>query len=301
MSAADGPVVDGSPAGPGNWGRWGPDDERGAVNLITPERVLAACRVPRRGRVYELGIELRRGAPVGGERSAPMHFRVHDGGDFAALGRDDWGTADDYLTLYPQGTTHIDGLAHMWSGGKLYNGFSYREVRSSGAAKLGVEKLGGIVTTAHLLDFADRAGDQDSEITVADLEAHFVREGLGPQPGDAILFRTGWMEAALSARDDPRALAGRGFPVVAPETADWFAEHDIAVVGADNIAVEATGRRGVLPPLHQRLVCELGVTLIEMLDLSGPGQDQVRSGMLIVAPLRISRGVGSPVNPLLVT
>ena len=297
-----------SPAGPGNWGRWGSDDERGAVNLITAAQVLAACRQPSQGRVYELGIELRRGAPVGGERTAPMHFMVHDGGDFAALERHDWGTADDYLTLYTQGTTHIDGLAHMWSGGRLYNGFSYREVRSSGAAKLGVEKLGGIVTTAHVLDFSDRAGERDSDITVADIEAHFAKlaersgeqgatVGLRPAPGDAVLFRTGWMDAAL-AREP---LTGRGFAVVAPQTADWFADHDIAVVGADNIAVEATGRRGVLPPLHERLVCQLGVTLIEMLDLRGPGADRVSTGMLVVAPLRISRGVGSPVNPLLVT
>lgn len=283
--------------GTGNWGRWGSDDERGAVNLVTPDRVLAACARPREGRVYQLGIELRRNAPVGGERTAPMHFMVHDGGDFAALGRDDWGTADDYLTLYTQGTTHIDGLAHMWTGGHLYNGYSYREVRSSGAAKLGVEKLGGVVTMAHLLDFADRAGDHDSDITVADIEAHFDRVGVRPQPGDALLFRTGWMEAAL-AREP---LAGRGFAVVAPQTADWFARHDIAVVGADNIAVEATGRRGVLPPLHERLVCQLGVTLIEMLDLRAPGADQVTTGMLVIAPLRISRGVGSPVNPLLIT
>lgn len=298
MTATDDPVGGPDPQrGPGNWGRWGPQDERGAVNLITTDRVLAACRVPGRGQVYELGIEVRRDAPVGGVRTPPMHFMVHDGGDFAALGRDDWGTADDYLQLYTQGTTHIDGLAHMWSGGCLYNGFSYREVRSSGAARLGVDRLGGIVTTAHLLDFADRAGDRDSDITVDDIEAHFARVGTRPSPGDALLFRTGWMDAAL-AREP---LAERGFAVVAPETADWFAAHDIAVVGADNIAVEATGRRGVLPPLHARLVCELGVTLIEMLDLRQPAAAGVTLGMLIVAPLRITRGVGSPVNPLLVT
>lgn len=284
-------------SGPGNWGRWGERDERGAVNLITAQRVLAACQGPRQGRVYELGIELRPGAPVGGERTAPMHFMVHDGGDFAALGRDDWGTADDYVTLYTQGTTHLDGLAHMWSGGRLYNGFSYREVRSSGAAKLGVEKLGGVVTTAHVLDFADRAGAADTEITVEDIEAWFVAAGTRPQPGDAVLFRTGWMDAALAKQP----LDGRGFAVVAPSTADWFADHDIAVVGADNIAIEATGRRGVLPPLHERLVCQLGVTLLEMLDLHAPAADAVTTGMLVVAPLRISRGVGSPVNPLLVT
>ncbi len=284
-------------SGRGNWGRWGERDERGAVNLITEQRVLAACQGPRQGRVYELGIELRPGAPVGGERTAPLHFMVHDGGDFAALGRDDWGTADDYVTLYTQGTTHLDGLAHMWSGGRLYNGVSYREVRSSGAARLGVEKLGGIVTTAHVLDFADRAGETDTDITVEDIEAWFAATGARPQPGDAVLFRPGGMDAALAKQP----LDGRGFAVVAPSTADWFADPDLAVVGADNIALEATGPRGVLPPLHERLVCQLGVTLLEMLDLHAPAADAVTTGMLVVAPLRISRGVGSPVNPLLVT
>jgi kynurenine formamidase len=281
-------------SGLSNWGRWGAGDERGAVNLLTPERVLAACARPGQGRVYELGIELRKGAPIGGERTAPMHFMSHDGGDFAALGRDDWGTADDYLMLYTQGTTHIDGLGHMWYGGKLYNGYSYTEVRSSGAARLGVEKLGGLVTTAHLLDFADRAGEQDTDITVADIEAYFERAGTSPEPGDALLFRTGWMEAALAGEEL------KGFAVVAPEVAGWIAEHDIAIVGADNIAVEATGRRGVLPPLHKILVRDLGVTLIEMMRLREPAQDGVSSGMLVIAPLRISRGVGSPVNPLLI-
>lgn len=284
----------GSTAPRGNWGRWGADDQRGAVNLITAERVLAACAAPTAGRVYELGIELNRHAPIGGERTPPMHFMSHDGGDFAALGRDDWGTADDYLMLYTQGTTHVDGLAHMWHGGALYNGYDYRTVRSSGAGKLGVEKLGGIVTTAYLLDFAHRAAGADSEITAADLDTHFAAR-TAPVPGDALLLHTGWMDAALDGE-----LAGRGFPVLAPETAEWIADHDIAVVGADNIAVEATGRRGVLPPLHRALVCDLGITLVEMLTLRAPSADGVHSGLLVVAPLRITRGVGSPVNPLLI-
>jgi kynurenine formamidase len=90
------------------------------------------------------------------------------------------------------------------------------------------------------------------------------------------------------------------FPVVSPSMAQWFADHDIAIVGADNIAVEATGRRGVLPPLHKVLVRDLGVTIMELLNLREPGEDEVQGGLLVVAPLRISRGVGSPVNPLLV-
>ena len=179
-----------------NWGRWGEDDERGTANLLTPDVVLAACRRPVSGRVYELGIELRRDAPVGGNRIAPLHFMTQDGGDFAALDRRDWGTADDYMVLATQGTTHVDGLAHVWSGGSLYNGFPFTEVRSSGAGRLGLEKLGGLVAAAHLLDFSHLRGTS-AEITAELVDAVFDARGAPPLPGDAVLFRTGWMDDAL--------------------------------------------------------------------------------------------------------
>ncbi len=278
-----------------NWARWGEDDERGTANLLTPTKVIEACRRPEHGRVYQLGIELKPGAPVGGNRIAPLHFMTQDGGDFAALNRHDWGTADDVLVLATQGTTHVDGLAHVWSGGKLFNGYPYTEVRSSGAARLGLEKLGGLVTSAHLLDFTHLCGPDAQPITAELVDAVFTARGVRPQPGDAVMFRTGWMDEAL--RDTPDESR---FPVVSPSMAEWFAELDIAIVGADNIAVEATARRGTLPPLHKVLVRDLGVTMIELLDLREPGQDQVQSGLLVVAPLRIARGVGSPVNPLLI-
>jgi len=278
-----------------NWGRWGEDDERGAANLLTPMKVLEACRRPEQGRVYQLGIELKGSAPVGGNRIAPLHFMTQDGGDFAALDRHDWGTADDYVVMATQGTTHVDGLAHVWSGGKLFNGYPYTEVRSSGAARLGVEKLGGLVTSAHLLDFTHLCGLDAQPITAELVEAVFAERGVRPGPGDAVMFRTGWMEEALrDTPDDSR------FPVVSPSMAEWFTDLDIAIVGADNVAVEATARRGTLPPLHKVLVRDLGVTMIELLHLREPAQDQVQAGLLVVAPLRIARGVGSPVNPLLI-
>jgi kynurenine formamidase len=278
-----------------NWGRWGDDDEKGTANLLTPAAVLSACQRPSVGRVYQLGIELRRDAPVGGNRIAPLHFMTQDGGDFAALDRHDWGTADDYMVLATQGTTHVDGLAHVWSGGKLYNGYPFTEVRSTGAARLGLEKLGGLVASAHLLDFTHLCGPDARDITAELVDEWFEVRGISPLPGDAVLFRTGWMEEALVGTPDEST-----FPVVSPSMATWFADHDIAIVGADNIAVEATGRRGVLPPLHKVLVRDLGVTIMELLNLREPGEDQVEGGLLVVAPLRISRGVGSPVNPLLV-
>jgi kynurenine formamidase len=279
-----------------NWGRWGSDDQRGTANLLTPERVLRACATPRSGHVYQLGIELRRSAPVGGDRVPPMHFMTHDGGDFAALDRRDWGTADDYVVMATQGTTHVDGLAHVWSDGKLYNGYPFTEVRSSGAAKLGLEHLGGLVAAAHLLDVTDMVGPSAGEVTPDVVESMLRARNGEVQAGDALLFRTGWMEAALTGETPDPDL----YPVLSLSMGEWLADHDIAIVGADNIAIEAIGRRGVLPPLHKMLVRDLGMTLIELLHLADPAEAGVQQGMLIVAPLRISRGVGSPANPVLV-
>jgi kynurenine formamidase len=277
-----------------NWGRWGSDDERGAKNLLTDAAVLRACAAPSKGRVYDLGIELRRGAPFAGNRMSPVHLMSSDGGDYAALGRDDWGTSDDYLILASGGTTHVDGLAHVWSGGFMYNGHSYREVRSSGAAKCGIEKAGGLVSRGVLLDFSSRE-IADDQISSADIDSWFREHGLEAQAGDALLFRTGWMDDALAGRPDERS-----YPVVGLDAANWIAEHDIAVVAADNPAVETTGQRGTLPPLHSILIRDLGLYLLEMLTLRAPAEDGVLQGMFIVAPLLITRGVNSPVNPLLV-
>jgi kynurenine formamidase len=281
--------------GPSNWGRWGSEDERGAANLLTADVVLEACRVPTTGRVYSLGIPIRRDAPVAGNRLPPLHLMSTDGGDFAALGRNDEGSADDYLVIGTHATTHMDGLGHMWYGGRLYNGFAYTEVRSSGAARCGVEKVGGLVTRAHLLDFAEVECEEAGLIGPADVDRYLADHRQEIKRGDALLFRTGWIEAALSGGGQRR-----NFNVVSPELAGWVAKHDIAIVGADNEAVEATASRGSYPPFHQVVIRDLGVYLLELLNLAQPAADGVTTGLLVVAPLMIARGVGSPLNPLLI-
>ncbi|MEZ4333680.1 MAG: cyclase family protein [Myxococcota bacterium] len=281
---------------PSNWGRWGPDDERGAANLVTPAVVARAATRVRRGHTYELGLDIRRDAPLGGPRSPMQHFMAVDGGDFAALGRPGWGTADDYVVMATGGTTHVDGLCHMWYDGHLYNGFPYTEVRSSGASRCGIEHLGGIVTTGHLFDFVGRPTDEPDVIGAADVRAYAAEYGIQVERGDAVLFRTGWVEAALRRED-----RSRSFPVVSPDVAGWLAERDVSLVGADNVAVEATPRpdQGSMP-FHDVVLRDLGVYILELLHLAAPAADGVRSGMFVIAPLRIHRGVNSPLNPLLV-
>lgn len=225
---------------------------------------------------------------------SPLHLMSSDGGDYAALGRDDWGTADDYLFLASGATTHIDALSHVWSGGCMYNGYSYREIRSSGAARCGIEKAGGLISRGVLLSFTER-DVPSGQISSGDIDTWFREHDLEANPGDALLFHTGWMDDALVGRADDRA-----YPVVGLDAANWIGDHDIAIVAADNPAVETTGQRGTLPPLHDILIRDLGIYILEMLTLSSPAKDNVLEGLFLVAPLLITRGVNSPVNPLLV-
>ena len=281
----------------GNWGRWGADDQRGTANLLSDAVVQRALATPSEGRVYQLGLEIKKGMPLGGPRAEPLHLMAIDGGDFAALGREDWGAADDYLMLATGGTTHIDGLSHMWFDGAMYNGHDFRTVRSSGAGRLGVEHIGGIVTRAHLLDFAaEPPAREDGVIESADVEQRLGARGLPVEAGDALLFRTGWMDAALRGETSPGP-----FPTVGADVGRFVADHDVVLVGADNIAVERDPGASTELPLHTAVLRDLGGYLVELLDLAAPAADGVTSGMLVIAPLRIHRGVNSPVNPLLIT
>lgn len=275
-----------------NWGRWGEEDERGAANLLSLSHVLRACRTPSEGRVFDLGIEVRQGAPVVGRRMSPLHLMSVDGGDYAALGRQGDGSADDYLFMAVHGSTHMDALSHVWSDGAIYNGFSYREVRSSGAARCGIEKVGGMVTTGHIFDFRDAKGLEANRISGDDFAQQAIERHIEVRSGDAVLVRTGWLEKFASGADADAC------PTVSPDAADWFAQCDVSVVGADNPAVEDLTD---LPlRLHRRLLRDRGVYILELLSLQQAADAGVSSGLLVVAPLRISRGVGSPVNPVLV-
>jgi hypothetical protein len=103
------------------------------------------------------------------------------------------------------------------------------------------------------------------------------------------------MEDALAG-----ALHEDHYPVLGLDCAAWLEEHEISMVAADNPAVETTGERGGLPPLHGIIMRDLGIYILEMLILREPAVDAVTTGLFVVAPLLITRGVNSPVNPLLI-
>lgn len=288
-----------------NWGRWSDHDEIGALNLITPERVVAAASLVALGRVVSLGRVLRHDTPRLLDRPAPVHILTTDGGDYAAGARDiDPGSrfSDDFISMPLGSGTHIDALAHAWSPAGLYNGHDPNLVRSRGAKVCGIDKVSGIVTGGVLADVC-RLHSVDALppshlITSQELEKATKNQ---IQPGDALLIRTGWLTTENVAGRDPSAVEGEA-PGIGVDAANWIVDHDISVVGADTLGVEVfppeePGRRA---PIHITLIVNFGVHLIELLDLEELAPLEPQRFLFVAAPLRIRGGVNSPLNPLAV-
>jgi kynurenine formamidase len=277
------------------WGRWGDADERGAANLVDAAATLRGVGCVRTGEVIGLATPLRSGAgsPVVG-RPPLQHFMLRDGADYAG-GRPErggFGFADDCVLLATHGGTHVDALSHVFRDGRMYNGFAASEVGSAGARTCGIEKAGPLVTRGILADFGDL--EPGEAITAERLAAAVDVE---PEPGDALLVRTGWTAAWLRDEADVSAWPGldRG-------CADWIADRDIAVVAADNIAVEAfpSSDPDCQMPLHVALLRGRGVYFCELLDLDALAATGRSTFLFVLSPLPLVGAVGSPVNPVAV-
>jgi hypothetical protein len=131
------------------WGRWGAEDERGAVNMIGPNEVRRAAGLIKSGHVIPLGQPISPKTPVPPHRAPMQHFMNRDGGDYAAGGKRPGGFqfGEDTVVMPLQFATHVDALCHAWCDDQLYNGFSSTGTRSTTrATRCGVEKMGTIVT-----------------------------------------------------------------------------------------------------------------------------------------------------------
>ena len=292
---------DAGPPSAGNWYRWGADDERGALNLIGPEAVRRGMAAVHTGEPVSLGLPIIPGkGPLASMRAPMQHFMLRDGGDYAAglPERGGIGWADDSILVACHGTTHLDALAHVWRDGQMWNGFPASSVTSRGAARCGIEKVGPVVTRGLFLDFADSGpGLAPAEAISADQLADAVTAaGLAPAPGDALLLRTGW----LRQWRDGVATVESG-PGLGADCAGWLRDNGIALAGGDNIAVEAfPSSDGAVLPLHAAAIRDAGIYLLELVDLEELARRHTAEFLLIVAPLNIVGGVGSPVTPVAV-
>ncbi len=282
-----------------NWGRWGPEDERGALNLVTPEVTAAAAATIRSGRTVSCARPIdTRAAP---DNPLPATHVM--------LGTHAHGMGADSLTIAPHGfaTSHVDALCHVFHEGRLYNGYDAASVTADGALRLGIQHLhSGIVTRGVLLDAAAGRGvaalEPGEPIYPEDLEAAESAAGLRVRPGDALVVRTGrwhWRDEH-GPWDAASLLAG-----LHASCLPWLRERDVAVLGGDGVSdVLPSLVEGVPLPVHSVGIVAMGLHLIDNLDLEALAvacARECRSDFLfVVAPLVVERGTASAVNPLAV-
>ena len=287
-----------------NWGRWGKEDQRGALNFITNQKRMAAARLVQTGESISMALPLAT-IPAADNPTPVTHLMVQAGGDSHEQALPYSG---DYFAIAPHGmaNTHIDALCHVFWQGKMYNGFDASEVGSHGAKKCPIDVTrAGIVSRGVLLDIPLLKKIQWMEpgekILPEDLDAAEKEQHVHVEEGDVLLVRTG--RAAMRKVKggwDPMRV---GLPGLDAACLPWLHERRIAVLGSDAVSdVVQSGYDGVPLQVHVGTLVTMGIHLIDNADLDAVSSACVALGrnefLFSMAPLILERGTASPVNPL---
>jgi len=289
-----------------NWGRWGPDDQRGALHLLTPERIVAATRLVREGRTVTLSLPLNTDRAMDNPVPADHHMTLV--GE-AAPASEPLHFNKDYVGLdyHNDGHTHIDALSHVAYGGALYNDRPEEAVTEEGATIYSIEVLrNGLVGRGVLLDVPRRRGvpwlEPGEHIFAEDLEAAASEQDVAVGEGDILLVRTGHARrlAERGPWNTPEAKAG-----LHPSAMRFMAERGVAALGSDgNSDTAPSSTDGVDFPIHVLAITAMGIHLLDYLQFEDLCAACERAGrwefLFMAAPLRITGGTGSPLNPVAV-
>jgi kynurenine formamidase len=283
-----------------NWGRWGKDDQLGTLNLITPAKRKQAAALVKEGIAVSLARESNKDTEA--DNPNPYHHTMNLTG---ANPQGQWSVDTFSILFHGYQHTHMDALCHIFYQGKMYNGFSQQEVTAKGAQKLAITNLKqGIFTRGVLMDTAALKGvpylEGNVAIYPADLDAWEKRAGIKVGPGDAVFINTGrWARRAAKGPWD----AEKGTAGLHASCARWLKDRDISILGSDAASdVLPSGIEGVTHPVHLLTLNAMGVHIFDNCDLealsAATAQRKRWTFLLTAAPLPITGGTGSPLNPV---
>ncbi len=299
----------------------GPQDQAGASNYVTPEKILSALQIPRTGQTYELGHMYETSMPQYGYR--PYFLQVVPAAPPERAGE---GAAHrDYFTGFiGQMGTQFDALSHQGESVRMadgsvqnvyYNGFAQQDLTGAnngvgGLEALGTEHVKPYITRGILIDIAGYKGveslDAGYEVTMDDVRGALARQNMDEetvQQGDAVLFNYGWAVnwTNPSKYNDSYVGVGEneGSPGIYAEVTRWLISRRVSLVGADSCCVEVRPRPGT-ENVHRMLFLRDGIPLLENMELRELAGDEVYEFLFLALTERIKGATGSPVRPIAV-
>lgn len=288
---------------------FGPDDQMGMLNEITPLKVAEAARLVKRGQVYDLGQVLDEKVPAFPGRSfrqqltTSAHLLNRRRPDTGSQG---WGENNvnwivEVVSSTSQLGTHLDALNHLQIGDRFYNGHTLTGIAEEwGTNKLGMETVPQIITRGVLVDVARLHQVEQLErgyvISVVDVTAALDRQAVQVKRGDAVLFHTGWGD--LWMKDNETYLSGEPGPGM--DVAGWLVEQGVALSGCD------TWSYGAVPPedpalpfvVPQTLNVRHGMFIVENLSTTQLAEDKVYEFMFILTHAKVRGATGAWVSPV---
>jgi kynurenine formamidase len=288
------------------WGRWGKRSRRGALNFITPERIVAAAGLVRSGETVSLSVPLNTEVRLDSPSPIDHHMTMMPDVD---IGSGSVRFAKDYVgaDYHNEGHSHIDAFSHVAFGGRFYDGEPDTSVTEEGAKRGAIDVLAnGLVGRGVLLDVPRARGvpwmEPGEHVFSEDLEAAERLQEVRVGPGDILLVRTGY---ARRVAEHPPWDTRKAKPGLHPTTVSFLAERSVAVLGSDgNNDTAPSTTEGIAFPIHVLALNAMGVHLIDYLqfeDLVPQCEEANRWEFLFAAaPLRVVGGTGSPLNPVAV-
>ncbi|MCY4459848.1 MAG: cyclase family protein [Albidovulum sp.] len=297
-----------------NWhpSRFGADDEIGALNLITPETILASLQLVKEGRVYDLSHVMDQDMPVPGFHGsyfANTQYTLENGVEWhdRVIGKmkNGYSAQNLRMAISDHSGTHIDQLNHvgqMQENGEflVYNGIRNRDIIDTfGTRRLGAENMPPVIARGVLIDVATHKGEEilpaGYAIQPGELDETLEAQGTEVKSGDVVLVHTGW---GRNWEDAEMTLSGE--PGLGKACAQWAVDKNIICWGLDQFATDPIPFEfpGEALPMHIAMLTKAGIRLMENVKMTEIAEDKVYEFLTIAAPLKIRGGTGSPVRLL---
>lgn len=304
LVAAAQPAPAPAAAASGNWfpSRYGANDQIGAMNLLTPQKVLEAVRLVREGRTYALGVPVGRDTPAFPPRNLAVTVTMPDqfaGNTVPSENRMSY--VDDMINGWLGVGSQLDSFAHLGIDNVFYNGNRASDfIRTTGVTKLGIEGIPPMVTRGVLVDMARARNKpmlEEGEVITADhLRAALRDQGVEVRSGDVVLIHTGWI--ALLETDPVRF--GKAEPGIDNGAAEFLAGLGVVAVGADTWGVEAVPFQNPnrVWEGHQTLLAKHGVHILEVIDTRALARDRATEFLFVLGQPRLRGAVQAIINPI---